>query len=176
MIRIGRLPERRWEEYKALRLEALLKEPSAFGSSFEEEARFPEDVWRERIGSVLFALADGRPVGLLSYVFTDRAKTRHIAHIFGVYVKPENRGKGIGRMLVRRALAEIQKKADIVKIRLDVNPLLRAAIGLYQESGFVVTGRAKNELKVGGKYFDLLSMEKEVRNVPEREKGGEKDL
>jgi len=170
LIRIIRLPEGRWREYRELRLEALKTEPSAFGSSIEEESKFAEDVWRKRIKSVLFALSDGRPVGLLSYVFEDRVKTRHVAHIYSFYVTPAYRGRGIGERLLERALAEIRRNRDAVKAQLSVNPHLRPAVALYKKAGFEVAGRARNELKIGHRYYDMLLMEKEVRSVSRLDK------
>ena len=165
MIRIARLPPSRWEAYRALRLEALKTDPSAFVSSSEEEAEFPESVWRERIRNVVFALSHGKPVGMLSYVFSDRVKTKHVVNIYGVYVTPGQRGQGAGKMLLRRALTDIRRNGDIVKVQLTVNADLRPAVALYKQAGFEVVGRSKNGLKVGGSYYDMLLMEKEIRKV-----------
>jgi ribosomal protein S18 acetylase RimI-like enzyme len=164
--RIGKLPGKRWEDLKQLRLEALENVPSAFGSSLEEERRLPEKVWRERIKSVLIAFSEGKPVGMVSYVFNERVKTKHVAHIYGVYVTQKHRGQGMGQMLMDRALFEIRKNRNIVKVQLSVNPLLRTAVSLYKGEGFEVVGRARKDLKIGRRYFDLLLMEKEIRKVP----------
>lgn len=160
-----RLPEEQWRKYRKLRLEALKTEPSAFGSSFEEELKLGEGTWQKRIRGVLFAVSGGEPVGLLSYVFDDRPKTRHIAHIYSVYVTPKYRGRGIGTMLLKRAMAEIRRNRDAAKAQLSVNPLLLPAVALYKRAGFQVVGRPRNELRVGNKFFDLLLMEKEIRRV-----------
>ena len=160
-----RLPEEQWRKYRKLRLEALKTEPSAFGSSFEQELKLGEGTWQKRIRGVLFAVSGGEPVGLLSYVFDDRPKTRHIAHIYSVYVTPKYRGRGIGTMLLKRAMAEIRRNRDAAKAQLSVNPLLLPAVALYKRAGFQVVGRPRNELRVGNKFFDLLLMEKEIRRV-----------
>lgn len=159
-----------------MRLEALKTDSAAFGSSFEEETRFSEDVWRGRIRNALFALSDGKPVGILSYVFSPRTKTRHVVNIYGVYVTPRMRGMGIGEMLMTRALSDIRKNRRIIKVELSVNAHLSPAVGLYKKSGFEVVGRAKNELKVDSRYYDMLFMEKELRKVRVKNKFGEKDL
>jgi len=117
------------------------------------------------MSNVLFALSDGRPVGTLSCVFNDRAKTKHVAHIYGVYVTPKYRGRGIGGMLLRRTLSDVQKKREVIKVQLSVNPALRPAVILYKRVGFEEVGRAKKELRVGGRYYDMLMMEKEIRKV-----------
>ena len=165
MFRIAKLPQDRWEAYRDLRLEALRTDPPAFGSSFEEETKFSEDVWRKRVRNVLFALSDGKPVGMLSYVFSNRMKTSHIVSIYGVYVTPSFRGRGLGRMLVERALADARKKRRIMKAQLSVNAALRPAVRLYKKAGFQEVGRARNVLNVGGRYYDMLLMEKEVRRA-----------
>lgn len=165
MIRIAKLPQNRWEVFKGLRLEALKTDPSAFGSSFEEETKLSEDVWRERIRNVLFALSDGKPVGMLTYVFSARTKTKHIVNIYSVYVAPRQRGQGIGLLLMKKAFSEIRKNRRIIKVQLSVNAHLRPAIGLYKKMGFEEVGRARNELKIGKSYHDMLLMEKEIRKV-----------
>ena len=165
MVRIAKLPQNRWETLKGLRLEALRNDPAAFGSSFEEEKRLPVKVWRERMGNALFALSNDNPVGMLSYVFSPRAKTRHIVNIYGVYVMPRYRGLGIGEALLTKALSEIRKDRRIIKVQLSVNARLRPAVGLYKKAGFEEVGRARNELKVGARYYDMMLLEKEIRRV-----------
>jgi ribosomal protein S18 acetylase RimI-like enzyme len=115
--------------------------------------------------NVLFAVSRGKPIGLVNFVISDRAKTRHVAHIYSVYVSPKHRGKGIGDMLMRKALAEIRRNRRIVKAQLSVNPLLSPAVRLYEKAGFEAVGRARNELKIADRYYDLLLMEKEIRQV-----------
>ena len=159
-----------------MRLEALKNDPAAFGSSFVEEKKLSEDVWRQRIGNALFALSDGKPVGMVNYVFGSRTKTSHIANVYGVYVTPGQRGLGIGEMLISKALSEIRKRGHIIKVELSVNAYLRPAVRLYKKAGFEVVGRANNELKVADRYYDMLLMEKQIRKVRGKKKVGEKDL
>ena len=45
-------------------------------------------------------------------------------------------------------------------MQLSVNPEMRAAVALYRGAGFEVGGKAKRELKVGRRYYDMLLMEK----------------
>jgi len=42
MIEIKKLPPEKWQEYQKLRLDALLNDPIAFGSSYEEEISRPK--------------------------------------------------------------------------------------------------------------------------------------
>lgn len=162
LVRIGRLPAKRWRDCRRLRLEALKNDPAAFSSSYEEEKLLTIEEWRRRTRNTLFAFADGTPVGSVGYYFNTKKKTRHVAGIFGVYVTAGHRGQGIGRMLVEGALSRIRGKKRILKVQLSVNPELRPALELYKNCGFVVTGRATKELRIGPRFYDLLYMEKEI--------------
>ena len=159
MTKIQRLPAGRWEEYRALRLEALKKEAAAFGSSVEDEVALTEDDWKTRIENTLFAMSGESPVGMIAMVGNNRRKTKHVADIFGVYVKPRHRDKGIGTKLVQAAIREARSKG-IVKVRLEVNPEQKAAIRLYRKAGFKVVGKARKDLKVGRRFYDLVYLEK----------------
>jgi ribosomal protein S18 acetylase RimI-like enzyme len=160
LIEIRKLPADRWKDYRNLRLESLRSDPSAFGSSFEEEAALTEDEWKGRIQNALFAVSDGTPIGMIVCVFNDRPKTRHVADIFGVYVRASHRGRGVGTRLLKHALSLIREKKRVVKVRLAVNPEQRAAVNMYKKAGFVAAGRRKKELKIGRRFFDMLLMEK----------------
>ena len=159
-VEIKRLCEDRWQDYRALRLDALREASIAFGSSYEEERLKPEDKWKERMPNALFAVAGDAPVGIIVLVFNQRAKTRHIAEIFSFYVKQEYRGQGIGKMLMEAALAEIKAQKDVIKVRLSVNPERESARRMYRKFGFKKTGLLKKELLVGGRFYDEIMMEK----------------
>ena len=160
---MGRFQADRWEEYKALRLEALESDPTAFGSSVEDEVSLSESDWRRRAENALFAFADGKPVGMIVFIVSSRPKTRHVADIFGVYVRASEREKGIGKLLLDSALKEIGRRPKVMKIKLTVNPEQRAALKLYRRAGFHEVGRLHRELRVGDRYYDELMMEKHIR-------------
>jgi RimJ/RimL family protein N-acetyltransferase len=161
MIVIKKLEEDGWKEYRDLRLQALKREPTAFGSSYDEEKDITEEQWRKRtIGNALFALSKDKLIGMIGYFRVNRTKLRHIANIFGFYVSREYRGQGVGKKLIDSVLIQIKKSEDIVKIKLAVNPEQKAAVKLYQSFGFKVVGQLKNELYIKGKFYDELIMEK----------------
>lgn len=160
MIETKRLPESRWKEYKALRLEALKSDPTAFGSSYTEEVKLSENEWKKRIKNALFALLNDKPTGMIVYVFGKKLKIKHIANIYGVYVKKEYRNQGAGKRLVASAISLIKKNKNIIKINLNVNPKQKAAVRLYKRYGFKTIGVLKKDLYVNGKFYDELIMEK----------------
>jgi len=160
MITVTRLDESRWQDYRDLRLEALKNEPLAFGSSYEEEQFNLEAYWRQHIQNVLFAVSDNGPVGMLVHARNNRIKTNHIYGIYGVYVRKDYRGQGIGNKLMDAALDEIQKISGIEKIELAVNPVQKAAEKLYRKYGFKTAGCSKKAIRFNGKFYDELLMEK----------------
>lgn len=161
------LPPERWREAKQLRLEALLAEPSAFASSYEDELAFPDEVWIARITSAFerdgnmafFAEVDSKLVGIAGAQWASKAKLRHVAEVYGVYVSPAQRGKGAAYCLMQRLLDGLRALDQIEKVNLTVNSELRAAIRLYEKLGFAINGTARRELKVNGRSYDLHHME-----------------
>ena len=161
------LPPRRWREAKRLRLEALRTAPAAFASSYEDEWAFPADVWIARLTSAwqrdgnltFYAEADGALAGMAGAGWSSKAKLRHVAGIYGVYVAPAMRGAGIAAALLQRLLDELRSIEHIEKASLTVNRDARAAVRLYERLGFEIVGTARRELKVGGRCHDLHHME-----------------
>ncbi|MBI1744339.1 GNAT family N-acetyltransferase [Candidatus Acetothermia bacterium] len=162
MIEVKKLPEDRWKEHRDLRLEALQSDPIAYSSSYEYTEQLSEDVWKRRLSNVLFALSDDKPVGMIVYYFESETKIQHIANIFGVFVKKEYRGQGVGKKLMQSALSEIVKNSAIAKVKLTVTSVQTAAVKLYEKFGFKTVGKLEKELFVDGRYYDELVMEKHL--------------
>lgn len=160
MLQIVKLPEERWKEFKALRLEALQNDPLAFGSSYEEEIIFTDEIWRSRINNALFALNDDKAVGMVVYMISPKNKLNHVAEMFGVFVKEEYRNKKIGKQLVESAINKIRQKKNIIKIKLVVTAIQESAVKFYSSLGFEIVGTLKKELHVNSKFYDALIMEK----------------
>jgi ribosomal protein S18 acetylase RimI-like enzyme len=91
-------------------------------------------------------------------------KREPLATIFGVFVAPEARGRGVGVLLLRALLDELRARPKIVKVMLSVNTQQRAAIQLYEKFGFRIVGTMEKELNLNGTYYDEYHMEK-VLNV-----------
>ncbi len=53
-----------------------------------------------------------------------------------MYVKPESRGFGIGKLLLTRCI-EIAKRLHYEKVKLDTADFMKSAIKLYVDSGFI---------------------------------------
>ncbi len=158
-ITIGRLPEDEWEKYKEIRLEALKNDSIAFGSSYEEEINRPESHWKTRTIGAVFAFAEEKVIGLMSYKDEDRVKTKHKSGIYSVYVRPDYRGQGVGKQLLQETLRLIKENKEIIKVNLTVNPLQISAVKLYESVGFKAVGTLHKELLINGIFYDEVLME-----------------
>ena len=83
--------------------------------------------------------------------------SRHKTHLWGVFVSPAERRKGVGRSIVSAAIGHaFANGASRVNLQVFVpNP---EAIALYQSLGFVEYGREPEAVCLDGVYFDGLHM------------------
>jgi ribosomal protein S18 acetylase RimI-like enzyme len=163
-MNIRKLTPEDWEMYKKIRLEALQKDASAFGSSYDESVGRTDEEWKkklERPKSFVFAIEDGSEhIGMAAAYQEEGEIVSHVAYVWGVYVRESFRGKGIGKKLLKVVLDEIQRNPKIEKANLNVNKNQIAAVKLYESLGFQIAGTLHRELKVNGEYFDEYVMEK----------------
>ena len=150
--------------YWDLRLYAL-QESQAFGRSYEVEAAIPlaERIKRmqDRISpeNIIFVVEDGKQFGGMTGVARNPTpKIQHIAFAWGVYVMPTQRGQGLGRQLMERAIAQAKKWSGVKQIQLTVVATNTSARQLYQNLGFVEWGIEPAALFVNGIYFDEVHM------------------
>jgi ribosomal protein S18 acetylase RimI-like enzyme len=71
-----------------------------------------------------------------------------------MYVAPEVRGRGLGRMLLEAAIAQARATPGIEQLMLAVNATNVPARNLYLAMGFEPFGREPRALKIDGHYFD----------------------
>ena len=164
-ITISRLGPERFADFRVLRLESLKAFSEAFGSSYEEESSFSDEVWKARIANMLFALYKTSLIGMIGFSPRGKVKTRHVADIFSFYVSETYQGAGVGSKLMEEALLNIEKNLEIRKITLSVNCDMEAAVHLYKKFGFAISGRLIGELNINGNFYDEFIMEKLVRTL-----------
>ena len=149
--------------FKALRLAALRECPTAFSSSYEEEcditlARAAERLAPDR-DHAIFGAFDGET--LVATVGVQRERPRKLTHkavIWGVYVAPAFRKRGVGRKLLDHALAHAASLPGLLQVNLGVNTANPAAIALYKSVGFEPFGLEHGFLLVDGVLHDELHM------------------
>lgn len=147
------------EEFRTLRLRALREEPTAFGSSWEEENARPLEQTVARLqsdGITAFGGFDdaGKLAGMVRLLRQDGVKGEHKADIISMYVAPEARGRGMGKMLLEAAIAQARATPGIEQLLLAVNTTNTPARNLYLAMGFEPFGREPRALKIGDHYFD----------------------
>lgn len=146
--------------YKEIRLESLQKVPDAFGSSYEEELKEKEKFFIDRIegGHVFGGFAGEDLVGVSGYFQDKHQKSKHVAGIWGVYVRETHRGQGICGQIFEEILKNMPN--EIEQIRLGVGKHNEAAKNFYKKMGFEECGLEERVLKIDNQYYDELLMVK----------------
>lgn len=142
-----------------LRLEALEREPMAFGASAEEHRGTALEVVRARMSPhshnfVLGAFAEGKLIGTIGFARQQNLKSRHKGRLWGVYVREDHRGKGIASKLLAALLQRAKSEPGLEQIVLTVGHQQSAAKRLYASAGFETFGYERHALKVGEIYVD----------------------
>jgi ribosomal protein S18 acetylase RimI-like enzyme len=137
-IEVSRLAPADWAEYKVVRLEALQREPAAFGSTYEETVVRPDERWQQQLANprcaMFVARVAGQPVGLVGACRAE--DDAHAGEIISMYVNAESRRQGVGRRLLTAAIDHLTELPGITVIRLLVGPGQVAAQHLYATLGF----------------------------------------
>jgi RimJ/RimL family protein N-acetyltransferase len=143
--------------YRALRLRGLAEHADAFTSSFEEERGKPLDATARRLApdgadAVWGAFVGGTLAGVTGLGRDPRAKCRHKALLFGMYVAPEHAGRGVGTALLRHVIAQAQRLPGLEQLVLTVTDTNVGARTLYEKAGFRSFGIEPRAIRVGERY------------------------
>jgi RimJ/RimL family protein N-acetyltransferase len=156
------------ESYRAIRLEGLRSHPEAFGVTCEEEAGQPLPWFAERLErNAIFGGWLEEPIlaGVAGLLVPEAAKLRHKGLLWGMFIRPAARGRGLAAALVQRV---IEAAADTVEeLRLTVVASNIAAVRLYTHRGFRKYGVEPRALKVGNRYHDEVLMALPLRKPDE---------
>jgi ribosomal protein S18 acetylase RimI-like enzyme len=150
------------EAYWSIRLRALREEPAAFLSSYEENAARPVSEiaeWLRETATrpdnwVLGAFDGALLCGIVGFYRDTHSKARHKGNIWGMYVAPEARGRGVGRQLLTGALDRARQMEGIDQVHLCVMTTQDAARALYRAVGFVTWGCEPRAMRIDGRDYD----------------------
>ncbi|MGL5939913.1 MAG: GNAT family N-acetyltransferase [Waterburya sp.] len=148
--------------YHNLRLQALRESPTAFGSSYEQEASLPLTNFAARLrphddsaSGIFGAFGDSNQlIGMLGFSRENRPKRAHIGSLWSMYVLPEYRCLGVGSALLDEALSHARRLGVLRQIVLTVTANNLAAQSLYSSRGFERFGLERDALFIDGTYFD----------------------
>ena len=106
---------------------------------------------------MLGALSDGEIVGNLGLHQAPHARRAHVAH-FGMAVRDDWHGKGIGKALLRSAVDLADNWLGLLRLELTVWADNTVAQRLYKGEGFVQEGMHRAYALRHGRYTDALAM------------------
>lgn len=151
------------EAFHALRLEGLRDFSSSFASSFEEERTVSIAEVAERLApspgrAVFGAFVEDDLVGIVGLHREPKRKLAHKAFLWGVYVAPSHRRRGLARGLMTHAIEEASRWPGLQQINLGVNAANDGARTLYESLGFRTFGTERGFMRVDGVLQDELHM------------------
>lgn len=149
--------------YTAVRREALTDSPWAFSASPEDDLALDPAHIAKRLTESGFAIIgafeeDGRLLGMAALMLNHRKKLAHRAHIWGVYVSPAARGRGLGETVMRKTLEIARGWPGVTSVSLSASVRSTRAISLYARLGFVPWGTEPGCLVLNGEAIDEIHM------------------
>ncbi len=127
----------------------------------------------------LVAEMGGRAVGMIGVTHYQRARLNHSGRL-GMYVHPDNWGRGIGSSLMATALEIADNWLDLKRVELSVFTHNETAIHLYEKFGFQKEGRRRCFAFGDGRWLDDFLMARlravdylEASEAPDLPRAGE---
>jgi RimJ/RimL family protein N-acetyltransferase len=151
------------ESFRELRLEALRNHPTAFGQDYVEAAKRNQEYWiktltiNEESEALFFAEYNSQLIGMTGIFRGLSIKGRHSATVWGVYVKPEWRGRHIAEALLRSCLAWA-KDHHVAIVKLGVVTTNKPAIRVYERCGFSTYGIEPKAIYYDNIFYDECLM------------------
>jgi GNAT superfamily N-acetyltransferase len=104
--------------FREFRLEALKANPEALGSTFELEDKWDVAWFAGRLedSHVMGAFRDGELVGTAGFAVQQGQKNAHKGRLWGMYVRPNSRNIGVGRLLVRAVLDVARENVELIQL------------------------------------------------------------
>jgi GNAT superfamily N-acetyltransferase len=156
---VRRLTEDDLEPLWQMRLQALTNNPEAFGSTYEEVVARGSGWLLERLRqnwqeTFYLGAFDGSLIGIVGFFREEASKERHKGGVVSMYVLPERRGQGAGRLLMQEIIAQVKQLEGLEQLHLAVVTTNPTAHRLYHSLGFETYGIAPRTLKIGDLYWD----------------------
>jgi len=156
-----------WQSYRNLRLRALKEDAQAFGASYQKNFDYPEEEWKRRLQNaldgndrwLLFAKENNKLVGMIGAFLEE--DNPNVAHLTGVFVPKEERGRGISNLLLIEILKGISKNPQVTAVRSSISLTQKVSVMVHKKFGFKEIEREKHPMG-NGQSATLLVMEKKI--------------
>lgn len=140
--------------YLALRQQSLREEPMAFLSSPEDDVARTLDAVRAQLQrapqSMTFGAFDPGLIGILGVHRDHHIKAAHKVHLWGMYVAPAHRRRGVAAALLAAVLEHARALPGVAWAHLSVSATAPAAQRVYERAGFRVWGSEPDALRHAG--------------------------
>lgn len=159
-MEIRLLTEQDYEAWWHLRLSALKDAPHSFAESAEEHENRSMEESRKYFRAldsenfIVGLFEDGQLAGMAGFYRHKHEKFRHKGTIWGVYVRPESRGKGAAQAMLSELIRRTKTISGLEQLLLVVAATQDKARRLYESLGFTKYGVEPRSLKVGDQYID----------------------
>ena len=110
------------------------------------------------------ALFDGKVVGNLGLEVCVNPRRRHVAS-FGMGVKDDVLGKGVGSALIKTAIDLADNWLNLKRLELIVYTDNERALNLYKKFGFIIEGESEAYAFRNGEYVSVYHMARLVKNA-----------
>ena len=118
--------------------------------NYEQEVKHLEVKYGQPYGRLYLAHWDGNIAGCIGL----RKIDQHNCEMKRLYVRPEFQGKGIGRALAQKVIADA-REIGYSSMLLDTLPFLQTAIDMYKSMGFYEIPSYNNSPMEGLVYLKL---------------------
>jgi ribosomal protein S18 acetylase RimI-like enzyme len=146
------------EAFREIHLEALRAYPAAFAADWEDERDLPLADFAARLEqlTVLGGFACGELAGIATIQKQPLKKRRHMAMLWGMYVKDQHRGSGLAAAIMRAAIGRAEQEVDQLELYVAVGN--DRAGRFYRSFGFEPYGVMRRSLRVDGVDHDAEMM------------------
>jgi GNAT superfamily N-acetyltransferase len=148
-----------WSKLRAIRLEALLDTPDAYGMTYDNTVSDPPRRWRAMAQNDEYFLAEqgGVAVGMVLGGLNHQHPGTH--WLYAMYVTPAARGSVVASNLVE-AVIVWAKRQGASELYLHVTTSVERARSFYRKMGFVETGERRAMDR--NRRLELLTMRRSL--------------
>jgi len=167
---VRRLKESDAEAMWMLRLEGLTNDPASFGESVQEHHRVSIETYAARLRDggdenfMVGAFDGGVLAGMVGFWRETRDKRRQKGIVWGVYVSPAYRGRGVARAVMTALFESVRALSGLKCVYLTVTSANPVARQLYDSLGFRSFGVEPKALMVDDAFYDEDHMVFELRS------------